>query len=100
VQPYALMTGAPEARDLMQCGFEFAGAAVEQDYAAFETLLVSILRAFPGPRPADAPDLAQIAHVLTVSARGFKGAARSVEELRGMLSELLRMTAASLQQIS
>jgi AcrR family transcriptional regulator len=99
VQPFALMIDSPDARDLVQCGFEFADKAMMQGYDAFEALLISILETFPGPRPAGAPNLEQIAHVLTISVRGFKGAAHSVPELREMIDALLNLTTVSLRAV-
>ncbi len=95
VQPFELMTGSPDAKDLVQCGFEFAGETIERNYAGFEALLASILVAFPGKGEADGPRAEQVAHLLAVSARGFKGAARDVAELRGLLDGLLTMAVAS-----
>lgn len=94
VQPFELMTGSPDAKDLVQCGLEFTGETVEQNNAGFEALLVSILETFPGQRPMES-GAAQVAHLLAVSARGFKGAARDVMELRELLKGLLDMAVAS-----
>lgn len=95
VQPFELMTGSPDARDLVQCGFEFAGETIERNYAGFESLLASILVSFPGKGPEDGSGAGKVAHLLAVSARGFKGAARDVAELRGLLDGLLAMAVTS-----
>lgn len=95
VQPFELMTGSPDAKDLVQCGLAFAGETVERNYAGFEALLASILESFPGQRQAGAPSAAQVAHLLAMSARGFKGAARNATELQGLLEGLLTMAVAS-----
>jgi AcrR family transcriptional regulator len=94
VQPFALMQGSPDARDLVNCGFEFAEDAMVQGYTRFEALLASILE--PLPRAAGTPGPEQTARVLAASVRGFKGAARSVEELRELIEGLLALT---LQQV-
>ncbi len=95
VRPFELMAGSPDARDLMSCGLEFAGETIERNHEAFEALLVAILQSFPGRRPAHGSSAEQVAHLLTVSARGFKGAARDVAELRALLDGLLSMAVAS-----
>lgn len=100
VEPFSLMIESPDARDLVHCGLEFAGETLELNGRAFENLLVVILEQFPGPRPAGTPSLERIAHVLSVSVRGFKGAARSVQELREMIEALLELTTASLSTAS
>ncbi len=97
VRPFELMAGSQDTQDLIQCGFEFAEATVMRGYEAFEALLRDILTELPGPPPAGAPNPAEVARVLAVSARGFKSAARNVDELRGMIDSLLRMSLASLQ---
>lgn len=100
VEPFSLMLESPDARDLMHCGYEFAGETLELNSKAFETLLVSILDQFPSPRPTETPSSERIAHILSVSARGFKGAARDVQELRDMIDALLEVTAASLRPVT
>ena len=97
VQPFTLLQGSPDAQDLINCGFEFAEGTMVQSYAEFEALLVSILEALP--RPPGTPGPERTAHVLATSVRGFKAAARSVQELRELIDALLNLTVASLQQV-
>jgi AcrR family transcriptional regulator len=96
VRPYVLMHGSPDAADLVQCAQPFAENLLARAMAEFEALLAGILRELPGPAAPGAPDPAQAAHVLAVSAHGLKTSARSAEELRDMLEALLRMTLGSL----
>lgn len=97
VRPFELMAGSQDTQDLVQCSFEFAEATVMRGYEAFEGLLQNILKELPRERQAGAPTPDEVARVLAVSARGFKSAARNVEELRGMIDSLLRISLASLQ---
>lgn len=96
VRPFVLMTGAPDARDLADCGLEFAKEAVEEGYAAFEEELRLILETVrprndnPGTRPRE------IARILASSARGFKAAARDLEQLREMIDGLLKVVLAAM----
>jgi AcrR family transcriptional regulator len=96
VKPFEMLAGSPEARELADCGFAFAAEALAGSYAAFEELLVAILEEFPAGSAQ--PGRREIAHVLAASVRGFKGVARSAEELRGMIDSLLSLTEASLRQ--
>ncbi len=89
VQPYRMMQGSPDARDLASCGLPFAEDVKARGFAAFEALLVPILRRCPALGARDDASLAGVARVLAASARGFKAEARDEEELRGMLETLL-----------
>lgn len=96
VRPFTLMADSPDAQDLIHCSYEFAKGAMDQSYAAFEAQLVSILETIPGARSIPGPSLEQIAHILSTSVHGFKGAARSALELREMIDALLHLTITSL----
>lgn len=92
VQPYRMMQGSPDARDLASCGLAFAEDVKAKGFAAFEGLLVPILRRVSALEAKDDAALAGIARVLAASARGFKAEAHDVDELRGMLDTLLALT--------
>jgi len=93
VRPFGLMQGSPDARDLASCSLRFAEPVKAQSHGAFEAILAGILQGLPELAAKGAPDLAAIAHVLTVSVQGFKAEARDAEELRGMIATLLRLAA-------
>jgi AcrR family transcriptional regulator len=97
VRPFMLLADAPDARDLIQCGYDFAKEAMEQSYAAFEVQLVAILETIPEARSSQGPSLEQIAHILSVSVHGFKGAARDASELRDMINAQLHLTVTALE---
>ncbi|MDR3670489.1 MAG: helix-turn-helix domain containing protein [Holophaga sp.] len=88
VGPFTLMQGSPDARDLTCCNLAFAETVKARNYAAFEELLVPILRDLPA-FVQDAGKAAQVAHVLAVSVHGFTTEARDADELRGMIDTLL-----------
>ena len=96
VRPFALMAESPDARDLIHCGHEFAKEAMDQNFSDFEGQLVAILETISETPPVAGPSLEQIAHVLSASVHGFKGAARNASELREMIDALLHLTIASL----
>lgn len=96
VRPFTMLQGSPDARDLVQGDLPFLADLKARWSTAFEGLLMEILAAIPGPRPAGAEPLDRVARVLAVSGHGFKEAAHSLEELRSMVETLLRVTEASL----
>jgi len=97
VRPFGLLMATPDARELTDCGFEFAREAIDQGTAAFEAELAAIL----APLHAQAPDQAltpdQIARILTRAVHGFKESARDPESLRVMIDGLLKMVLGSLR---
>lgn len=94
VRPFTLMQGSPDARDLASCSLPFAESLKVRTYAAFEALLAPILGTLPAFRGQSEAERARVAHVLAISAHGFKGEARDVEELRGMIDTLLALASA------
>jgi len=96
VRPYTLMVTSPDAKDLADCSFEFAQAAIDEGYSAFEAELRNILGSIPNPKAIPGTGPAEIAHILASTARGFKASARSLEELRGMIEGLLRVVLAAM----
>lgn len=95
VRPYALMVASPDAKDLADCSFEFAQAAIDEGYAAFEAELRRILDSIPEPRTVPGTSPAEIARILATTARGFKASARSTEELKSMIDGLLKIVLAA-----
>ncbi|BDU71791.1 TetR/AcrR family transcriptional regulator [Mesoterricola silvestris] len=91
IQPFLMMQGSPDARDLASCGLAFAEDVKARGFAAFEALLVPILARVPSHAARDAAALAGIARVLAASARGFKAEARDEAELRSMIGTLLEL---------
>jgi AcrR family transcriptional regulator len=89
VRPFQMMQGSPDARDLASCSLAFAETTMAQSYAAFETILGQILTGHPAFRDKDAQAVARVAHVLAVSAKGFKAEAQEASELKGMMETLL-----------
>jgi len=89
VQPFEMAMTSPEAKELIECSFDFAQDALQHGYDRFEAALVPVLSALP-PRDGVAP--AVTAHILTSAVRGFKQAATSPDDLRQMIGTLLTLT--------
>lgn len=96
VRPFGLLTASPDAKELIDCGFEFAREAIDQGAQAFEAELALVLA--PHCEDATAPSLApeQIARILTRAVQGFKQTATSAEDLRALIDGLLGMVLPSL----
>ncbi len=89
VGPFELMSGSPEARELLECSFDFAQAALEEAYAKFEATIAPALASLALRPPGDP---ARTAHILAASVRGFKQTASNPAELRGLIADLLALT--------
>lgn len=90
VRPFGMVIHSPEAKELIDCGFDFAQDAMWQGYLRFEAAIVPALAALAGRHSAKAlvaPETA--AHVLASAVRGFKQTAATPEELRQLIEELL-----------
>jgi AcrR family transcriptional regulator len=97
VRPFGLLMATPDAKELIDCSFEFAREAIDQGTTAFEAELAAIL----APLHAQAPDQAltpnQIARILTRAVHGFKESAQDPESLRALIEGLLKMVLGSLR---
>lgn len=102
VRPFGLLTATPDAKELIDCGFEFAREAIEQGSRAFEAEVAAILAPLCAAKqasdqaPAQAQTPEQIARILTRAVHGFKQTATSMEDLRGMIEGLLGMVLGAL----
>ena len=97
VRPFGLLMATPDAKELVDCGFEFAKDAIEQSLAAFETELTIVLTPLCAETPSQTLTPDQIARILTRAVHGFKESATSPEDLRAMIDGLLRMVLGSLR---
>ena len=93
VEIFELTLKSPEAKELVECSYDFARHALDEGYRQFEAVLASILKAHAKSSssrlalPAD-----RIAHLLGSSARGLKLVAQNAQQLRRMIHDLLRLT--------
>jgi AcrR family transcriptional regulator len=90
VRPFEMVKTSPEAKDLIECSFEFAQPSLRKGYKQFEAAIAPVLASFSEDRPASAhlaPE--RIAHVLASAVRGFKQTATTAAELRELIKELL-----------
>ena len=96
VRPFELMVNSPEARELLECSFDFAQATFRQGYQKFEATIVPPLALLAERRPVNshiAPE--KISHILASAVRGFKQTATTSDELRQLIRELLILSFSS-----
>ncbi len=93
VEPFEMMKNSAEARELIECSFDFAQDSLRQGYRLFEAAITpavtQIVERNPA-RPHMAPE--QIAHILASATRGFKQTAAKSAELRLLIEKLLSLT--------
>lgn len=98
VQPFELMQGSPDAKDLIECGHGFAKATFDKIYADFEAIVVGVLQdAAKNAGRGVALSLGQVAHLLVASTHGLKETAQSTAELRSLIAGLIQLTLAALR---
>lgn len=96
VQPFEIMLKSPDAKDLVHCGHDFAADVLAQISAGFESLLTEVLQpVVAADRQAILPT-SEIAHLLAASIHGYKDSARSADELRTLIRNLITLTLAAL----
>ena len=88
IEPFEMLLASPGAKELLDCTFGFAAKATDAGYAAFEDEVVAILDDgdFSGRLPTR-----DLAHLMVVSMRGFKGQVEEVEALRRLIRQLLEL---------
>jgi AcrR family transcriptional regulator len=96
VRPFGLLTTSPDAKELIDCGFEFARDAIDQSTQAFEAELEAVLAPLCTKESSPALAPKQIARILTRAVQGFKQTATSAEDLQAMIDGLLKMVLPSL----
>jgi AcrR family transcriptional regulator len=89
VRPFEMMMESPEAKEIVECNFDFAQAFLKTAHERFEAVIAPVVACFAASG-AMRPEA--IAHVLASAVRGFKQAAATPDELRQLLRALLRLT--------
>ncbi len=90
VRPYEIMCSAPESKELLECNFDFAQAALREAYSKFESTIAPLIAVSAPRRNKDgylAPE--RTAHILVSAVHGLKHTAKTSTELRQLIEELL-----------
>jgi len=84
VRPFEMMAISPEVKELVECSFDFAQAALIEGYQKFEATIAPLL--------APVGDPSRVAHLLASAVRGFKQTATTPAELRSLIDDLLALS--------
>jgi AcrR family transcriptional regulator len=97
VRPFEMIQISPDAKDILESGYEFAAEITVQAFADFEQILADVLRPLANAQAETNLSAVQLAHILTAAVQGFKESASSVVQLRPMITGLITLVLAGLQ---
>ena len=97
VGPFEMTQVSPDARDILESGYEFATEIITQAFSDFENILSDVLRPIVNSQAEKLLSSEQLAHILTTAVVGFKESATSVTQLRQMIQGLITVVLAGLQ---
>lgn len=100
IRPFEMTQLSPDAKDILESGYEFATEITTQAFADFEEILAEVLRPLVNAQAATTLSAEQLAHLLTTAVQGFKEAASSVIQLRQMITGFIMLVLAGLQHLS
>ena len=100
VRPFEMIQASPDAKDILESGYEFAAEITLQAFSDFETILSDILRPLMTSQAEKTLSSEQLAHILATAVQGFKESATSVIQLRDMIEGLITIVVAGLQNQS
>jgi hypothetical protein len=94
-----MVQASPDAKDILESGYEFAADITLQAFSDFENILSDILRPLMTSRAEKTLSTEQLAHILATAVQGFKDSATSVIQLRDMIEGLITIVVAGLQNL-
>lgn len=80
---------SPEYKEITDSSYQFAREALDMSYGKLEALLAALLEIHPSP--ANGISTARLAQLVTGALRGYKTVAKSSDELRHMIQDLLQI---------
>jgi TetR/AcrR family transcriptional regulator of autoinduction and epiphytic fitness len=96
VRLFETIQASPDAKDLLESSYEFAAKVTTQANADFEALLAEVLQPLVRQSTGLKLSSAQVAHILTSAAPGFKASAKNSGQLRELIAGLIAIVLASL----
>lgn len=100
IVPFELMQVSPDAKDILESGYEFASEITSHAYADFEQIVSDILRSIVSTQAEETLSAEQLAHILTTASQGFKESVSSTAQLRQMIKGLIIIVLAGLQNLA
>lgn len=97
VRPFEMILASPDARDLLESGYEFAAETTTKAAREFTSILAEILD--PLVRRQNKVHLPsnRMAQLLASALPGFKGSAENAAQLRALIASLITVVLASLE---
>lgn len=99
IRPFELIQLSPDAKDILESGYQFATEITTQAFADFEEILAEVLRPLANAQAAPNLSAGQLAHLLTTAVQGFKESASSVIQLRQMITGFITLVLAGLHHL-
>lgn len=100
VRPFEMIQTSPDAKDILESGYEFAAVITLQAFSDFEHILSHVIRPLMSSQVEQNLSSEQLAHILATAVQGFKDSATSVVQLRHMIEGLITIVVAGLQNQS
>jgi TetR/AcrR family transcriptional regulator of autoinduction and epiphytic fitness len=100
VRSFEMIQASPDAKDILESGYEFAAEITLQAFSDFENILSDVLRPIMSSQAEKNLSSDQLAHILATAVQGFKESATSVVQLRQMIEGLITIVVAGLQNQS
>src|SRR5258708_25604658 len=100
VRPFEMIQASPDAKDILESGYEFAAEITLQAFSDFEKILSDVLRPLMTSQAEKNLSSDQLAHILSTAVHGFKESATSVVQLRHMIEGLITIVIAGLHNQS
>lgn len=79
-----------EHKEITESSYQFAQEALDTSYRKMDILLAALLKDHPGASQHGIPP-ERLAHLLTGALRGYKNVAKSSDELRQLIEDLLQI---------
>ncbi|WP_219836865.1 TetR/AcrR family transcriptional regulator [Paenibacillus sp. R14(2021)] len=80
---------SPEHKEITDSSYQFAQEALDTSYGKLEAVLTALFEVYPAASSGIPPE--RLAHLVTSALRGFKTVAKSSDELRHLIQDLLRV---------
>jgi TetR/AcrR family transcriptional regulator, regulator of autoinduction and epiphytic fitness len=100
VRSFEMIQASPDAKDILESGYEFAAEITLQAFSDFENIVSDVLRPIMSSQAEKALSSDQLAHILATAVQGLKESATSVVQLRQMIEGLITIVVAGLQNQS
>jgi len=95
-----MIQASPDAKDILESGYEFAAEITLQAFSDFENILSDVLRPIISSQAEINLSSDHLAHILATAVQGLKESATSVVQLRQMIEGLITIVVAGLQNQS